>query len=242
MKNRTKSVVAIQHIAFENLGSFEAVLTEQGCAVQYLPAWSANLAAQVQALAPDLLVVLGGPIGVYEDNLYPFLREEKALLKRRLQEGLPTLGICLGAQLMAAALGAEVYPSGVKEIGWAPLTLSAAGQDSPLRFLSNTSSGEPLNVLHWHGDTFTLPAGAVHLASTAVCRNQAFSYGAHALGLQFHPEAQGEQIEHWLVGHACEIAGAQVDVTALRRDAQRHGALLQEQARRFFSAWLAQAM
>jgi len=237
-----KSVVAIQHIAFENLGSFEAVLSEQGYAVQYLPAWSANLAAQVQALAPDLLVVLGGPIGVYEDTIYPFLRQEMALLKQRLNDGLPTLGICLGAQLMAAALGAEVYASGAKEIGWAPLTLSAAGQDAPLRFLSNDLSGEPLNVLHWHGDTFTLPAGAVHLASTAVCRNQAFSYGAHALGLQFHPEAQGGQIEHWLVGHACEIAGAKVDVAALRRDAHRHGAALQEQARRFFSAWLARAV
>lgn len=233
-----KSVVAIQHIAFENLGSLEAVLSEQGYTVQYLPAWSANLAAQVQAIAPDLLVVLGGPIGVYEEDRYPFLAEEKALLKRRLADGKPTLGICLGAQLMAAALGGEVYASGHKEIGWAPLTLSAAGLDSPLRFLS----GELADVLHWHGDTFTLPAGAVHLASTAVCQNQAFAYGAHALGLQFHPEAQGEQIEHWLVGHACEIAGAGVDVTALRRDARRHGAALQEQARRFFSAWLAQAV
>lgn len=233
-----KSVMAIQHIAFENLGSFEAVLQEQGYTVQYLPAWSANLAAQVRMAAPDLLVVLGGPIGVYEDELYPFLREEKALLKERLAANQATLGICLGAQLMAAALGGEVYASGVKEIGWAPLTLSAAGQDSPLRFLS----GQLADVLHWHGDTFTLPAGAVHLASTALCKNQAFAYGPRALGLQFHPEAQGGQIEHWLVGHACEIAGAKVDVAELRRGAQRHGAALQEQARRFFSAWLAQAL
>jgi GMP synthase (glutamine-hydrolysing) len=139
---------------------------------------------------------------------------------------------------MAAALGGEVYASGIKEIGWAPLTLTAAGQDSPLRFLS----GQLADVLHWHGDTFTLPAGAVHLASTALCKNQAFAYGPRALGLQFHPEAQGGQIEHWLVGHACEIAGAKADVAALRRGAQRHGAALQEQARRFFSAWLAQAL
>lgn len=233
-----KNVVAIQHIAFEHLGSLEAVLVEQGYTVHYLPAWHASLAAQVQAIAPELLVVLGGPIGVYEDALYPFLRVEKALLKERLAAGQATLGICLGAQLMAAALGSEVYASGVKEIGWAPLTLTPAGQDSPLRFLS----GELADVLHWHGDTFTLPAGAAHLASTAMCRNQAFAYGPRALGLQFHLEAQGEQIEHWLVGHACEIAGAGVDVTALRRGAARHGAALQEQARRFFSAWLAQAL
>jgi GMP synthase (glutamine-hydrolysing) len=233
-----KNVVAIQHIAFEHLGSLEAVLVEQGYKMHYLPAWHASLVAQVQSIAPELLVVLGGPIGVYEDDRYPFLRVEKALLKERLAAGRATLGICLGAQLMAAALGSEVYASGVKEIGWAPLTLTNAGQDSPLRFLS----GELADVLHWHGDTFTLPAGAVHLASTALCRNQAFAYGPRALGLQFHLEAQGEQIEHWLVGHACEIAGAGVDVAALRRGAQRHGAALQEQARRFFSAWLAQAM
>lgn len=233
-----KNVVAIQHIAFEHLGSLEAVLVEQGYTVHYLPAWHASLAAQVQAIAPELLVVLGGPIGVYEDEHYPFLRVEKALLKERLAAGKATLGICLGAQLMAAALGGEVYASGLKEIGWAPLTLTNAGRDTPLRFLA----GELADVLHWHGDTFTLPAGAVHLASTALCRNQAFAFGPRALGLQFHLEAQGEQIEHWLVGHACEIAGAGVDVAALRRGAQRHGAALQEQARRFFSAWLAQAL
>ena len=237
-----KSVVAIQHVAFENLGSLEAVLQEQGYTVQYLPAWTDGLGAQVQAAAPDLLVVLGGPIGVYEDHLYPFLAEEKALLAQRLAARLPTLGICLGAQLMAAALGGEVYPSGAKEIGWAPLDLSAAGADSPLRFLGHAASVEPVHVLHWHGDTFTLPQGAVHLASTGVCQNQAFAYGAHALGLQFHPEAQGERIEHWLVGHACEIAGAGVDVATLRSGARRHGAVLQEQARRFFRAWLAQAV
>jgi GMP synthase (glutamine-hydrolysing) len=158
--------------------------------------------------------------------------------KQRLAAGQATLGICLGAQLMAAALGGRVYASGVKEIGWAPLALTDAGRDSPLRFLS----GELADVLHWHGDTFTLPEGAVHLASTPVCQNQAFAYGPRALGLQFHLEAQGEQIEHWLVGHACEIAGAGVDVAALRRGAQRHGAALREQARRFFSAWLAQAL
>lgn len=233
-----KSVAAIQHVAFENLGSFEAVLHDKEYAVHYLPAWSPGLAAQVQTLAPDLLVVLGGPIGVYEDDLYPFLREEMALLTQRLAAGQATLGICLGAQLMAAALGGKVYSSGVKEIGWAPLELSGAGLDSPLRYLS----GELADVLHWHGDMFTLPQGAVHLASTPVCQNQAFAYGPRALGLQFHPEAQAEKIEHWLVGHACEIAGAGIDVAALRRDAQRHGAALQEQARHFFSAWLAQAV
>lgn len=237
-----KNVVAIQHIAFEHLGSLEAVLEEQGYTVHYLPAWHASLAAQVQAIDPDLLVVLGGPVGVYEEERYPFLRVEKALLKDRLAAGKATLGICLGAQLMAAALGADVYASGVKEIGWAPLTLTDAGRDSPLRLLANEATGDVAEVLHWHGDTFTLPAGAVHLASTNLCRHQAFAYGPRALGLQCHLEAQGDQMEHWLVGHAAEIAGAGGDLAALRRGAERHGAALQQQARRFFRAWLAQAL
>jgi GMP synthase (glutamine-hydrolysing) len=164
----------------------------------------------------DLLVVLGGPIGAYEEDKYPFLADEIAIIEKRLNFARPALGICLGAQLFARALHARVFPGPAKEIGWAPVTLTSEGKRSPIRFLD----GVPL--LHWHGDTFDLPEGAQLLASTAVCQNQAFSYGKSVLAFQFHPEASAKGFERWLIGHAVEIAGvAGIPVSKLRSDTAR---------------------
>jgi GMP synthase (glutamine-hydrolysing) len=224
--------LAIRHVPFEDLGLLGPLLAELGHDVRYIEAPTANLAA-LDPLAPDLLVVLGGPIGVYENDRYPFLDHEVALLAARLRAQRPTLGICLGSQLMARALGARVYSSGTKEIGWAPITLSAAGHRSPLRHLEGTA------VLHWHGDTFDLPNGAVHLASTAECRNQAFSIGTHALALQFHGEAAGLALESWFVGHACEISATPgLSVPQLRSDTARYSAALVRQGSECFREWL----
>lgn len=224
--------LAIRHVPFEDLGLLGPLLAELGHDVRYVEAPTANLAA-LDPLAPDLLVVLGGPIGVYENDRYPFLDHEVALLAARLRAQRPTLGICLGSQLMARALGARVYSSGTKEIGWAPITLSAEGHRSPLRHLEGTA------VLHWHGDTFDLPNGAVRLASTAECRNQAFSIGAHALALQFHGEAAGLALESWFVGHACEISATPgLSVPQLRADTARYSAALVRQGRECFREWL----
>src|SRR5262249_51014029 len=121
--------------------------------------------------------------GVYDSEEYPFLLDELELLRACLQQRLPTVGICLGAQLLASALGARVYPGPHKEIGWSPLSLTEAGAAGPLVAL-----GAGLPVLHWHGDSFDLPAGATLLASTALYRHQAFALGPTILGLQFHPE------------------------------------------------------
>ena len=159
--------------------------------MRYLDAGSHDL-SRVDPLAPDLMVILGAPVGVYDDDAYPFLLEERELLQRRLAAGLPTLGICLGAQQIAASLGARVAPSGSKEIGFSPVSLSPQGSVSALRHLAN------IPVLHWHGDNLDLPAGAVVLASTELCPNQAFAIGPNILGLQFHPEADLSNIEAWL--------------------------------------------
>ena len=226
--------LAIRHVPFEDLGLLGSLLAERRHAVRYVEAPTADFRT-VDALAPDLLVVLGGPIGVYENDRYPFIDAEIALLERRLAAGKPTLGICLGSQLMARALGARVYPSGVKEIGWAAIELTSEGAKSCLKHLVTP-------VLHWHGDTFDLPAGAIRLASTPACRNQAFSAGPRALALQFHAEALGTPLEAWFVGHACEIdATPAVSVPVLRADTQRFSAALEQAGRACFSAWLADA-
>jgi len=185
------------------------VLAQRGYRAEYREAGvSPPTAADWRDAA--LVVVLGGPIGVYEADRYPWLAHEIAGLRERLGRRLPTLGICLGAQLMAAALGARVYPGPVKEIGWGELALTDAGHRSCLAALGDAP------VLHWHGDTFDLPEGATRLASTALTPNQAFAVGDHALALQFHVEADGAAIEPWLIGHTCELGQAGVSVNALR--------------------------
>jgi len=228
----SKTALAIRHIHFEDLGVFAAVLAGKGYEVRYLDIGVDDLRA-LDPLAPDLLVVLGGPIGVYEDDFYPFLAEERRLLGARLAADRPTLGICLGAQLIAAALGAKVAPTGVKEIGFSELSLTEAGRAGPLRHL------EGVSVLHWHGDAFEIPSFAADLAATPLCATQGFALGANVLALQFHPEVDAAAgIERWLIGHAAELVGAGIDPRLLREQALRAGPALAVAAREMFADWL----
>lgn len=227
-----KSAIAIRHVGFEDLGAFAPALRAAGYHVDYWDIGEQELRA-LEPVETDLLIVLGGPIGVYEDAAYPFLAEETAILEQRLAANRPTLGICLGAQLIARAAGARVFPSGAKEIGFAPITLTEAGRSSCLAPFAN----EPM-TLHWHGDTFDLPAGATRLASTDLCENQAFAMGPNIVGFQFHPEAPAKGFEKWLVGHAAELAAANIHVPRLRAAAQVHGPELERKAEVVLSAWL----
>jgi GMP synthase (glutamine-hydrolysing) len=229
------STVALRHVPFERLGLLAPLLAERGHAVSYVDVPVDGL-EHVDSQEPDLLVVLGGPIGVYENDDYPFIDAEVALIEKRLARGMPVLGICLGSQLMAKALGARVYASGVKEIGWAPIQLTDEGRASCLRRLENTA------VLHWHGDTFDLPAGATRLASTRACANQAFSYGTHALALQFHAETAGVAVEGWLVGHTGEIARTPgISVKTLRADTALCTPAVERAGTACFAQWLTSA-
>jgi GMP synthase (glutamine-hydrolysing) len=229
-----KKATVLRHVCFEDLGTFEPLLAAKGYSIESREAAIFDFAL-MDPVEPDLMVILGGPIGAYEEDLYPFLAAELAAVGERLAASRPTLGICLGAQLMARALGARVYPGPAKEIGWAPIELSEEGSHSPLVHLSSKDT----YVLHWHGDTFDLPEGATHLASTAICHNQAFSWGGCALALQFHPEVSRRNLERWLVGHALEIAKTDgVTVESLRQGGRIWSDKLARQTGLFFGDWL----
>jgi len=215
------TVYAIQHLAFEDLGAWEDVFYQLGLRVRYFEAGIDDLRKAYEY--KGLTIILGGPIGVYETEDYPFLQQEIDLLKVRLEKNLPTLGICLGAQLMAHALGAKVYAGHSKEIGWSKLSLPAT-ENNPLQALEN------IEVLHWHGDTFDLPEQAELLASSNLYPNQAFRIGSNILALQFHPEVSSESLEKWLIGHTCELRKAQINIPTLRADHQSYAPALEQAA------------
>ena len=219
---RTAAIIC--HARFLDLAAFDETLRASGHQIHYFDAGCDDLAWD--PVAPDLVVVLGGPIGADELENYPFIADEMALLKARVAADRPTLAICLGAQILAQALGARVYP-GISEIGWAPITLTDTGGRSVLRDVGR----DEVPVLHWHADTFDLPTGAERLASTPACENQAFSLGA-TLAVQFHPEVGARHFERWLICNAGQIALMEKhSVRSLRDQAARYadGAALRGQ-------------
>ena len=227
-----KTAVAVRHLAFEDLGLIEPRLERRCWRVVTVDAGVGEL-RKIDLDQVDLLVVLGGPIGAHDDEWHPFLGEEVEMIQRRIASGRAILGICLGAQLMARALGATVAPMPAKEIGFDALALTPEGAASPLARLD----GQP--VLHWHGDQFGLPAGVSTLAGTAACPHQAFMAGKHAMAWQFHLEVDARRIEQWLIGHSGELRDAGIDVAALRSAAARHREGLSRALDAVMSDWLA---
>lgn len=233
MAGNNKVVNVVRHLAFEDLGSFSSVLQAHGYQINYVDAGYDEL-SQIDALSDELLVVLGGPISVNDTAVFPFLDEEISLLKQRIAADKPTLGICLGAQLIARALGVKVYPAKEKEIGWYDISLTAAGEQSALRYLD----ARHCSMLHWHGETFDLPVGATLLASSERCLHQAFSYGKNILALQFHPEVTQRAMEKWFIGHVGEILQTEgVSVAQLRKDTHEYANRLEVQGELFFNSW-----
>lgn len=225
-----RTALVLRHMHIAHLGNLEATLLNSGYKIRYLDVTTDNPESQPE---PDLVVVLGGDMGVYEKLAHPFIDRELDYLRARLTAARPTLGICLGAQLMAEALGGAVEKGHSVEVGFRTVTPTTAGLDSPLRHVA----GVPM--MQWHGDTFRLPAGATRLASSEAYSNEAFSIGGFALGVQFHPELSAEMYEHWITDGAAELAALGIDGEALRREAERNGPAMEAASVALFSEWLA---
>lgn len=232
-----KPVLALRHVPQEPMGALEDILRQAGVEFRYV-----DLFQEVPDRLPldeaSGLVILGGPMNVDEVDRYAHLGVEVEWIREGLRRELPMLGLCLGAQLMAKALGARVYPNGVKEIGWYELELLRAAESDPL-FAGCAPSQ---TVFQWHGDTFDMPPGAVPLARSALCANQAFRYGRCAWAFQFHIEMTAPMIEDWLACGTEELAGLDdVDPAAIRRAVPVELPKLELLGRRVLSRWAALA-
>ncbi|ABR89976.1 GMP synthase (glutamine-hydrolyzing) [Janthinobacterium sp. Marseille] len=184
-------VHVLQHVPFEGLGSIEEWLQQRNMSISYTRLFESASFPPLDGI--DLIIALGGPMSVNDEEELPWLRAEKFFIADAIASHKAVLGICLGSQLIANALGAKVYPAAEKEIGWFPIVAEPAMLDA-LAFPAS------VDVFHWHGETFDLPEGAIHLASSAACRNQAFQVGTRVIGLQFHlettPESADAIIQH----------------------------------------------
>ena len=208
-------VHVLQHVEFEGLGSIAAWLTQQHARVSYTHFFTGE--ALPDRLDFDLLIVLGGPMSVHDTAQFPWLHAEQQFLRLAMQQQIAILGICLGAQLLAAALGARVENNAEVEIGWLPVECHAA---VPFKFPASVT------VLHWHGETFSLPAQAQSFASSTRCRNQAFQIGTHIIGLQFHLEANAATVAQLLQHCAADLARLSYSLSAekLQRDSAQYAA------------------
>ena len=188
-----EEVLVFQHDPFEDLGWFAEVLEQQGADYRVLRLFHGEMPAEDWQRV-GALIVLGGPMSANEEDRFPFLRWEKRIIRAAIDESVPILGVCLGAQLIAASLGTPIFHGPVKEIGWSPISITPHGQvDSLLGYLPDRAT-----VFQWHGDGFELPVGAIHLASSVNYKNQAFRIGRGIYGLQFHLEVTPTMIERWI--------------------------------------------
>jgi GMP synthase (glutamine-hydrolysing) len=228
-----RKLLVFQHAATEPLGVLDPMLRRRGFRIRYV-----NFAREPHA-RPDVgryngLVVLGGPMNVDQQERHPHLRTEIEAIGEALRRELPVLGICLGAQLLAAALGASVRPHTVREIGWYALHPAAAARDD--RVLRHFDGSQP--VFQWHAYTFDLPRGAVLLASTDSCQHQAFRFGERAYGLQFHLEADEALIRRWLSVPSYRAEAGEGQAQEILRDTQRHAGAAQRLSEKVFGDFL----
>jgi GMP synthase (glutamine-hydrolysing) len=229
-----KQVWAIQHIGYEDLGSFENVLKSRGFEVKYFCSRNVDYKTMF-ANDPDLLIVLGGPMSVHDVENHPWIEHEQKFIEERIATEKPLMGICFGAQIIAQALGAKSYEgSQGKEIGWSKISVNADGQKTPFRHLD----GSMTHMMHWHGNTFDLPDGAVLLASSDKYEKQAYSYGDHIFCMQCHPEVTEAKLRLWYSWGADQIEEVGSTIDQMKADAHAYNERLSDQSAKFLNEWL----
>jgi GMP synthase (glutamine-hydrolysing) len=232
-----KRVLVFQHVPYEILGTLDPLLRKGGYRVRYV-----NFGRDPYA-EPDIdkyhgLIILGGPMNVDMTDEYPHLDTEVRLIRQMMERGAPILGICLGAQLIAKSLGADVRKNPEKEIGWYDVALTDAGKQDPV--MKHLQDSRP--IFEFHGDTYDLPEGAVHLATSQTCANQAFRYGDNVYGFQFHMEVDSALIERWLNTpvYQAQIAATEgrIDPDVIREQTVQHIDQLNELSEQVFDSFL----
>ncbi|MEC9375339.1 MAG: type 1 glutamine amidotransferase [Pseudomonadota bacterium] len=188
-----KRILIFQHVPHETLGTFDSLIEQNGCEIHYIN-FNQDPDSKPNIENYDGLIILGGPMCVDQTVKYPHLLTELAAIEKAIQKQIPIFGICLGAQLIAKALGANVGSNKVKEIGWYNVNPTEEGTEDLL--FKHFSGAE--KVFQWHGDTFDIPDNAIHLATSSDCSNQAFRYGKNVYALQFHLEVDAAIIKQWL--------------------------------------------
>lgn len=233
MEKPSKHVSIIEHHPVEGLGIIADVLKRAAITPHYIRAFEGRSVPREIGDAAGL-IIMGGPQSVYEQDKHPWLRDELRLIEDALKRTKPILGVCFGSQLLAAALGANVYAGMTKEIGWNRVTLTDFAAKDPL------FSGEPSSFIgfHWHGDIFDLPRGGALLASSALTAHQAFRYGANAYGTLFHLEFTMLQIDKMVETFADELRTAGLNGSAIKLNAHTHLSILQKIGREVFARWV----
>ena len=232
-----KEVLVFQHDPFEDLGFFSEVLEKQRTGYRVLRLFHGEMPAEDWERI-GALIILGGPMSVNDEEQFPFLRWEKRIIRAAIDEAVPVVGICLGAQLIATTLGTMVYHGRVKEIGWSPISITAHGQvDSLLGYLPENAT-----VFQWHGDGFELPAGAIRLASSVNYKNQAFRVGKNIYALQFHLEVTPPMIARWIDERSKDLAQAPYILPdKILADTQNYAPILKYYGERFLSEFIRRA-
>lgn len=226
----TKSALIIRHVPYEGVAGFREPIEAAGYEVDRIDVADPNFSA-VDLREPDLLIMMGGPMGVYEREEHPWIACQLRRLSQRVAARRPTLGVCFGAQMIAAAMGGEVFPGPHKEIGFHPVEVHEP--EGLLRHIADVP------VLHWHGDTFTLPAEAELLASSHRYAHQAFRHGPNVLALQFHAEmGLDPRFDAWIEQGRDVLAEAGLDEAALRTAHAQHGTRAVAAGRAMIAEWL----